>query len=72
VVSFDLRRLYLHNISLIGSSMHTREHFAALVAAARAGSVSPRVAGRYPLADIHDAQRQFTRGEHVGKIVITF
>lgn len=71
VVSFDLRRLYLHNIALVGSSMHTREHFAKLVEAARAGSISPRIAGRHSLIAIHDAQRQFGEGRHVGKIVIT-
>ena len=70
-MDFDLRRLYLHNIHLIGSSMHTREHFAKLVALARAGSISPRVAGRHNLAGIHDAQNQFLQGRHVGKIVIT-
>lgn len=31
VVSFDLRRLYLRNLRLIGSSMHTRVHFAKIV-----------------------------------------
>jgi NADPH:quinone reductase-like Zn-dependent oxidoreductase len=71
VVEFDLRRLYLHNISLIGSSMHTREHFASLVDDARRGTVRPVVAGRHALEDIHEAQRQFLQGRHVGKIVIT-
>jgi NADPH:quinone reductase-like Zn-dependent oxidoreductase len=70
-VEFDLRRLYLHNISLIGSSMHTREHFASLVDDARRGTVRPVVAGRHALEDIHEAQRQFLQGRHVGKIVIT-
>ncbi|GAB3431390.1 alcohol dehydrogenase family protein [Actinophytocola sediminis] len=71
VVSFDLRRLYLHNIALVGSSMHTREHFAKLVETARAGAIGPRIAGRHRLTAIHDAQRQFSQGQHVGKIVIT-
>ncbi|WP_331459406.1 zinc-binding dehydrogenase [Saccharothrix sp. NRRL B-16348] len=70
VVTFDLRRLYLHNIALIGSSMHTREHFAKLVETARAGAISPRVAGRHDLAAVHEAQRRFREGRHVGKIVI--
>jgi NADPH:quinone reductase-like Zn-dependent oxidoreductase len=70
VVSFDLRRLYLHNLRLIGSSMHTRKHFAALVQVARTGSVRPRVAGRHALADIHRAQEEFLERRHVGKIVI--
>jgi NADPH:quinone reductase-like Zn-dependent oxidoreductase len=71
VISFDLRRLYLHNIRLIGSSMHTRAHFAKLVDAARNGTVDPVVAGVHPLTAIHEAQRQFRAGEHVGKIVLS-
>lgn len=71
VVEFDLRRLYLHNISLIGSSMHTREHFAALLRAARGGTVQPVIAARYALDDLATAQEQFTRHQHVGKIVVT-
>lgn len=71
VVNFDLRRLYLHNISLIGSSMHTRDHFATLVDAARAGTVQPVVAVEYPLDDIASAQEEFSRGRHVGKITIS-
>ncbi|HZJ05833.1 MAG TPA: zinc-binding dehydrogenase [Nocardioidaceae bacterium] len=70
VVRFDLRRLYLHNLSLLGSSMHTREHFIKLVEEARAGSVNPRIAGRHPLSAIHQAQQQFGEGKHVGKIVV--
>ncbi len=70
VVPFDLRRLYLHNRRLIGSSMHTREHFAQLVAAARAGDINPRIAERHSLTDIHQAQQQFSKGRHVGKIII--
>ncbi|MGA8208819.1 MAG: zinc-binding dehydrogenase [Nocardioidaceae bacterium] len=56
VVEFDLRRLYLHNIRLIGSSMHTRDHFSRLVDSARRGTVRPVIAGRYPLDGIAAAQ----------------
>lgn len=71
VVSFDLRRLYLNNRRLIGSSMHTRQHFEQLVAIARNADVVPPVAARYALAEIHRAQEEFRRGRHVGKIVLT-
>lgn len=71
VVSFDLRRLYLHNIRMVGSSMHTPKHFGSLVALARTGALMPQIAGRYPLSGIHQAQQQFLQGRHVGKIVIT-
>jgi NADPH:quinone reductase-like Zn-dependent oxidoreductase len=69
-VTFDLRRLYLHNVSLVGSSMHTPAHFARLAADAVAGRVRPRVAASYPLGEIAAAQEAFARSAHVGKIVL--
>ena len=69
-VGLDLRRLYLHNVSLVGSSMHTRTHFGELVADALAGRIRPRIAARYALADIHAAQEEFAAATHVGKIVV--
>ncbi len=70
VVSLDLRRLYLHSLRLIGSSMHTREDFAALVDLARRGAVRPPIAARYPLTEIRAAQERFATSDHVGKIVL--
>ncbi len=70
VVSFDLRRLYLHSLRMIGSSMHTREDFAALVGIARTGTLRPPIAARYPLREIHAAQEEFATSRHVGKIVL--
>lgn len=69
-VELDLRRLYLHNVSLVGSSMHTPAHFARLAADARAGRIRPRVAAVHDLDDIHAAQEEFARSQHVGKIVL--
>ncbi|PJJ56591.1 NADPH:quinone reductase-like Zn-dependent oxidoreductase [Mumia flava] len=71
VVEYDLRRLYLHNLSLVGSSMHTREHFATLLDAARHGEVRPVVAARFRLEELAEAQATFQRHEHIGKIVLT-
>src|SRR5699024_3253258 len=70
VVDFDLRRLYLHNISLIGSSMHTRRHFAALVDVARTAAVVPVIAARFPLAELAAAQEALSANRYVGKIAI--
>ncbi|MDN5914404.1 MAG: zinc-binding dehydrogenase [Pseudonocardia sp.] len=69
-VAVDLRRLYLHNVALIGSSMHTPAHFSRLAADAVAGRVVPWVAERHDLAEIHTAQARFARSAHVGKIVL--
>ncbi len=70
VVTLDLRRLYLHNLRLVGSTMHTPAHFAVLAEQARAGSVRPRVAATYPLSEIHAAHAALARRTHVGKIVV--
>lgn len=70
VVALDLRRLYLANLRLIGSTMHTPTHFAELAEQARAGGIRPRVAATFPLGEIHRAQEAFGRRAHVGKIVV--
>ncbi len=69
-VSFDVRRLYLHNIQLIGSSMHTPAHFDLLMDLARRGEIRPVIAAVYPLGEAAAAQRELSRRRHVGKIVL--
>src|SRR5699024_6402560 len=69
--SFDIRRLYLHNKALIGSSMHTPTHFALLADLARRGQVAPVVAAVFGLGDVHRAQAELASRSHVGKIVLT-
>jgi NADPH:quinone reductase-like Zn-dependent oxidoreductase len=70
VVELDLRRLYLEQRRIIGSTMHTPAHFDRLVEHARAGDIQPRVARRYALDDIHRAQADFVEGAFVGKLVV--
>lgn len=70
VVTIDVRRLYLHQRQLIGSSMHTPAHFRQLVDIARKARVAPVVAATYPLTAIHRAQRDFAAGGQVGKLVL--
>jgi NADPH:quinone reductase-like Zn-dependent oxidoreductase len=70
VVALDLRRLYLQQRRLIGSTMHTPAHFRRLAGIAVAGGVAPVVAATYPLVDIADAQERFARHDVVGKLVL--
>ncbi|GAB3728381.1 zinc-binding dehydrogenase [Nocardiopsis nanhaiensis] len=70
--SFDVRRLYLNNRSLIGSSMHTPAHFALLADIARRGQVGPVIAARFGLGEVHRAQAELASRSHVGKIVLCF
>lgn len=69
-VAFDVRRLYLHNAQVIGSSMHTRAHFALLMETARRGDIHPVIARGYPLEEAAEAQEELGRRRHVGKIVL--
>ena len=70
VVPFDIRRLYLHQRTLIGSTMHTPADFVALARIAIAGGVRPIVAATYPLTDIAAAQAKFVVRDFFGKLVL--
>ena len=70
VVPFDIRRLYLHHRTLIGSTMHTPDDFRQLAAVAAAGGIEPLVAATYPLTEIAAAQARFLAKDFVGKLVI--
>ncbi|MFF5568209.1 zinc-binding dehydrogenase [Streptomyces sp. NPDC012623] len=69
-VSFDVRRLYLHNAQVIGSAMHTPTHFDLLMDLARRAEIQPVVAAAYPLEQAARAQEELSRRGHVGKIVL--
>jgi NADPH:quinone reductase-like Zn-dependent oxidoreductase len=70
LVNLDLRRLYLRNRRLIGSTMHTPELFREMVELARRGAVDPRVAATYPLTEFAAAQARFERKDFVGKLIL--
>lgn len=70
VVPFDIRRLYLNQRTLIGSTMHRPVDFADLAATAVAGTISPMVAETFDLTDIAAAQAKFLAKDFVGKLVL--
>ena len=69
-VELDVRRLYLANLALVGSTMHTPRIFDLLVDFARRGVVRPVIAATFDLGDVAEAQRQLARRQHVGKLVV--
>ncbi|WP_030185295.1 zinc-binding dehydrogenase [Streptomyces sp. NRRL S-813] len=69
-VTFDVRRLYLHNAQLIGSAMHTPTHFDLLMDLARQAEIQPVIAATFPLDQAAQAQEDLARRAHVGKIVM--
>ena len=70
IVQLDVRRLYLHQRTIVGSTMHTPSDFAELAQIAIAGSLAPVVAETYPLVEIAQAQARFEQKDFVGKLVL--
>jgi NADPH:quinone reductase-like Zn-dependent oxidoreductase len=69
-IEIDVRRLYLANQALVGSTMHSPRVFGALVDLARRGAVRPVVAATYPLGELARAQADLARRGHVGKLLV--
>ncbi len=70
VVQFDIRRLYLRQRTLVGSTMHTPTDFAELCETARRGAIRPVVGGTFPLEELAAAQARFLTKDFVGKLVV--
>lgn len=69
-IALDVRRLYLRNLQILGSSMHTPAHFDLLMEIARRGDVRPVIAETLPLTEAATAQERLGRRSHVGKIIL--
>ncbi|MBM3541662.1 MAG: zinc-binding dehydrogenase, partial [Alphaproteobacteria bacterium] len=70
VVSLDLRKLYLKDLTFYGCTAQDAGVFPRLVALLDAGALVPPVAARFALKDIRAAQDAFLDKTHVGKIVL--
>ena len=70
IVSLDMRDFYLKDLSLIGCTGWDEPVFPNLVSYIEAGEIKPLVAKTYELQEIVEAQKQFLKKEHVGKIVL--
>jgi len=70
MVGFDMRDLYLGDLTLIGCTRWDEPVFPALIGYIERNEISPLIAGTYPLDQIVEAQKAFLRKEHVGKIVL--
>lgn len=70
LVELDLRTVYLKHLTLLGSTLGTRDDFARLVRAVEAGRVRPPVAAIYSLEELRAAQAHFLRKDFVGSIIV--
>lgn len=71
LVELDLRTLYLKHLSLLGSTLGTKDDFRRLIRLINEGAVRPVVGGVFSLEHIHTAQDTFRGKDYVGNLVIT-
>jgi NADPH:quinone reductase-like Zn-dependent oxidoreductase len=70
MVSMDLRRLFWHQWSILGSTLGSRQEYAAIVSHAVAGRLWPVIDSVVPLEEAPAAYLRMQRGEQFGKLVI--
>ena len=70
MVELDVRTLYLKDLSFFGCTVLEPEVFQNLINRIEKQQIRPIVAQSFPLADIHQAQQEFLKKNHVGKIVL--
>ena len=70
LVTLDMRTMYLKDLTLIGCTAWDEPVFPNLISYIEKGEIRPLVAKTFPLEQIVDAQREFTKKKHVGKLVL--
>jgi NADPH:quinone reductase-like Zn-dependent oxidoreductase len=69
-VSLDLRRLFWHQWSILGSTMGNAAEYAEIVGRLGQGQLRPIVDRVYPLEQARAAYERLERGEQLGKVVL--
>ena len=70
IVDFDVRNLYLKDLSFHGCTFQEDRVFESLVSYIEKGQVKPLVSKTYPLQDIVEAQQDFIDKKYPGKLVL--
>ena len=70
-VEFDLRKLYLNDLTLFGCTVLDPSVFTDLVGYIEGAEIRPVIAATFSLQNIVAAQQLFLTKQHVGKIVLT-
>jgi NADPH:quinone reductase-like Zn-dependent oxidoreductase len=69
-VSLDLRRLFWHHWSLLGSTMGNAAEYAEVVRRLGQGQLRPIVDRVFPMAEARQAFERLAKGEQFGKVVV--
>src|SRR6266513_6560951 len=69
-VTLDLRRLFWHHWSILGSTMGNAAEYTEVVRRLGQGELRPIVDRVYPLARVRDGYERLAKGEQLGKVVV--
>jgi NADPH:quinone reductase-like Zn-dependent oxidoreductase len=69
-VNLDIRRLFWHHWSILGSTMGNAAEYAEIVRRLGKGDLRPIVDRVYPLAQARDAYQHLAKGEQLGKVAL--
>src|SRR5256884_2908732 len=69
-VTLDLRRLFWHHWSILGSTMGNAAEYAEVVRRLGKGELRPIVDRVYPMARVRDGYERLAKGEQLGKVVV--
>lgn len=67
----DLRRIFIRQLQIMGSTLGDLHEFSALIAFAEQHQLRPVVDSVYPMEQIHAALDRLEAGEQFGKVVVT-
>ena len=67
----DLRRVFIRQLQIFGSTLGTRAEFQGLLAFVEAKGLKPHIESAYPLENLHAALDHLESGEQFGKIGIS-
>ena len=70
LVTLDMRDFYLKDLTLIGCTAWDEPVFPNLISYIERGEIQPLVEKTFPLEQIVEAQREFIKKKHVGKLVL--
>jgi NADPH:quinone reductase-like Zn-dependent oxidoreductase len=70
LVTLDMRDFYLKDLTLIGCTAWDEPVFPNLISYIENGEIRPLLAKTFPLEQIVEAQREFTKKNHIGKFVL--
>ena len=66
----NLHRIFWKQLSVLGSTMGTREDFAAVLELIASGRARPVVDRVFPIAEVREAHEHLERGGQLGKVVL--